>query len=239
MLYFWKRLFYEISSHASQQLHHRLLVLVLLLAQTTVILFFQSPRKLKRTVIDLEETLESTKKKLKLSQQTARRLSKKVESLQAIISTLKHKQIDFTSQQYPQELRAFALTLNFYTAKAYNFVRDTFDLYLPHSKTLSKWYQSVDGCAGFSKQALQAVKARAESTGGRLICSLVLDKMAIRRQVEWDGHSYSGYFDMGSSLPVAKVALVFLIVSVTERLKIPLAYFLINGLNMVMSVQIC
>jgi len=50
------------------------------------------------------------------------------------------------------------------------------------------------------------------------------------------GHSYSGYVDKGSSLdddslPVANEALVFLLVSVTERWKIPVAYFLINGLN--------
>lgn len=165
----------------------------------------QSPRKLKRSVIDLEEKLDSTKKKLKQTQQTARRLSKKVGSLEDIISALKahnlvsdynctsvlekclsnaslqlvtrqlekHKQIDFTSKQNPPELQAFALMLNFYSAKAYNFVRDTFDLCLPHPKTLSKWYRSVDGGGGFSDQALHAVKAHAESVGGRLICFLV------------------------------------------------------------------
>jgi len=33
------------------------------------------------------------------------------------------------------------------------------------------------------------------------------------------------------SLPAAKEALIFLLVFVTERWKIPIAYFLINGLN--------
>lgn len=61
-------------------------------------------------------------------------------------------------------------------------------------------------------------------------------EMAIRQQVEWDGQSYSGYVDFGSgvdddTLPVAKEVLVFLVVSVTEHWKIPVAYFLIDGLT--------
>ena len=58
----------------------------------------------------------------------------------------------------------------------------------------------------------------------------------IRRQVEWDGKMYTEYVDFGSqvdddSLPVAKEALVFLIVSITGRWKIPVAFFFIDGLN--------
>ena len=227
----------------------------------------ESPRKLKRESVHLQEKLESTNKKLKVTQQAARRLTKKVESLEDVISALKqknlvsdncadvlekclsgtslqlvlrqlakHKQVQLGDRQYPPELRAFALTLNFYSAKAYSFVRETFELCLPHPKTLSKWYRSVDGGVGFSDQASQAVKSHAESVGGNLICSLVFDEMAIRRQVEWDGSSYVGYIDLGSgvdddALPVAKEALVFLLVSVTERWKVPVGYFLIDGLH--------
>jgi len=152
-------------------------------------------------------------------------------SLQLVLRQLaKHKQIDFADKQYPAELRALALTLNFYSAKAYEFVRETFDLCLPHPKTLQKWYRSVDGNAGFSEQALQAVRGRAKAVGGGLVCALMMDEMAIRRQVEWDGQSYVGYVDLGTnvdddSLPVAREALVFMIVSVTERWKIPVGYF--------------
>ena len=239
----------------------------LLLSAWNTAVIRESPRKLKHDAADLQSKLEVCHKKLKVTQQTSRRLAKKVDSLQDIISALeqknmvsencvsvlekclsgaslqlvlrqlaKHKQIDFADKQYPAELRAFALTLNFYSAKAYEFVRETFDLCLPHPKTLQKWYRSVDGNAGFSEQALQAVRGRAEAVGGGLVCALMMDEMAIRRQVEWDGQSYVGYVDLGTnvdddSLPVAREALVFMIVSVTERWKIPVGYFLIDGLN--------
>lgn len=48
-------------------------------------------------------------------------------------------------KKYPQELRVFALTLHFYSSTAYNYVRKTFAMSLPHPKILQKWYQAVDG----------------------------------------------------------------------------------------------
>ena len=227
----------------------------------------ESPRKLKRSMFELQERFESCQKKLKVKQQAARRLTKKVETLEDVVKALKEKDlvsdncvsvlektisgvslqlvlrqlaqrkdIPFSDRQYPPELRSFALTLHFYSAKAYNFVRETFDLALPHPKTLSKWYRAVDGNAGFSEQALRALQAHSDALGHRLRCALVMDEMAIRRQVEWDGKSYVGFIDMGTNvdddcLPVAKEALVFLAVSITDRWKIPVGYFLIDGLN--------
>lgn len=40
------------------------------------------------------------------------------------------------NEQYPPELRSFALTLHFYSLKAYDYVRETFDTCLPHPSTL-------------------------------------------------------------------------------------------------------
>jgi hypothetical protein len=227
----------------------------------------ESPRKLKRHIRDLDSRLENCKKKLKATRQRTRQLSKKVNSLNDVVTALKkknlvsdncisvlekcfsgatlqlilrqlakNKQMSFSDKQYPPELRAFALTLNFYSAKAYSFVRDTFNLCLPHPATISKWYRSVDGNAGFSEQAFQLIKSHSKTCGKPLLCSFVMDEMALRRQVEWDGKSYAGYVDFGAqvdddALPVAKEALVFMIVSIAERWKIPVGYFLIDGLT--------
>jgi len=66
---------------------------------------------------------------------------------------------------------------------------------------------------------------------------MMMDEVAIRRQVEWDGKQYTGYVDLGvgiedsSSMPVAKEALVLMIVGINEHWKVPIAYFLIDGLN--------
>ncbi|XP_071743723.1 LOW QUALITY PROTEIN: THAP domain-containing protein 1-like [Lepeophtheirus salmonis] len=44
---------------------------------------------------------------------------------------------------YSPELRAFALTLSFYSTKAYNYVRKTFDLCLPSLSTIRNWSNNV------------------------------------------------------------------------------------------------
>lgn len=46
------------------------------------------------------------------------------------------------SGTYPSELKTFALTLNFYSPKAYSYVRMTFPNMLPHPRTLQKWCQA-------------------------------------------------------------------------------------------------
>ncbi|KAM7307079.1 uncharacterized protein ISCGN_010715 [Ixodes scapularis] len=141
--------------------------------------------------------------------------------------------------QYSPELRAFALTLHFYSLRAYTYVRKVFDTCLPHPRTLTKWYQSTDGEPGFSEEALRALKlkSKANTTSGiATICSLMVDEMSIRRHLEWDGQKYAGYMDVGSgvdddSLPLAKNASVIMAVAINGRWKIPLGYFLVDGLG--------
>lgn len=70
-----------------------------------------------------------------------------------------------------------------------------------------------------------------------MICSLMLDKMAIRKHVSWDGKKFRGYVDVGNgseendSSPVAKDALVLMAVAVNGCWKVPCGYFLADGLN--------
>ena len=41
------------------------------------------------------------------------------------------------------QLRAFAITLQFYSKKAYDYVRKTFNLALPHPRVLRTWYSKA------------------------------------------------------------------------------------------------
>ncbi|GBM50970.1 hypothetical protein AVEN_242830-1 [Araneus ventricosus] len=56
--------------------------------------------------------------------------------------------------KYAPELRSFALTLHFYSKKAYVYVRKVFKTCLPHTSTVKKWYQVVDGSPGFTKEGI-------------------------------------------------------------------------------------
>lgn len=139
-------------------------------------------------------------------------------------------------QKYNPSLRSFALTLAFYSPKAYNFVRTTFNRSLPHLGTISRWYQSVDSSPGFTQEALNALILRQKSSPIPILCNLVMDEMSIRKQVEWTGSKFTGYVDLGTridsdSLPEAREALVFMLVSMNFSWKIPVGYFLIDGLS--------
>lgn len=144
-----------------------------------------------------------------------------------------------SKQKYDPKLRAFAMTLNFYSPKAYMYVRQKFNKSLPHPNTIAKWYRSVDGSPGFSQEALVAIKikvADAALNNSQIICNMTLDEISIRKQIEWDGKKFYGYVDVGSNIdsdvvPEAKEALVFMLVALNQSWKIPIGYFLLNGLS--------
>lgn len=142
------------------------------------------------------------------------------------------------TKTFPPELRCFALTLSYYSNSAYQYVRKFFGKCLPHPSTLRKWLTSVDGAPGFTGESLNAIRYKVGDLKLRnmqLVLGLIVDEMSIRRHVHWNGKRYQGYVDLGThiesdSLPEAKQALVFLLVGLNTRWKIPVAYFLIDGL---------
>lgn len=140
--------------------------------------------------------------------------------------------------KYSAELRAFALTLNFYSAKAYEYVRKTFRNLLPERSTIRKWYRSIDGRPGFTDEVLQALRHKVENNGTPLFCNLVVDEVCIRQQIDYDGNRYYGYEDLGfnnctnSDHPLqAKSAFVFMLVALNANWKVPVGYFLIHSLS--------
>lgn len=144
-----------------------------------------------------------------------------------------------TGKTISPELRSFALTLNYYSASAYNYVRKQFNNCLPHPSTLRKWYGGIDGQAGFLNEALNAVKIKVDSmaeTGQILICSLMMDEMSIKKDVHFNNNRNIGYVNFGvkndsDGLPMASDIIVFLLVAINSNWKVPVAYFLINGLT--------
>jgi len=139
--------------------------------------------------------------------------------------------------KYSAALRQFSLTLNFYSAKAYQYVRNTFNLALPHPSVVQTWYRSIDGEPGFTKEAFDILQHQAVNQSPKpVLCNLTLDEMAIRKHVEWDGKQFRGYVDIGTgiqddTLPPATEALVFMVVSLNANWKLPVGYFFLNGLN--------
>jgi len=121
------------------------------------------------------------------------------------------------------------LSLHFFSGKAYEYVRDQFNTILPHPRTLSKWYSHFNAKPGFTMESLKLLELKVRNSSYPVFCALIMDEMAIRQHLEYDGETYHGYgrVNMGSgidndSLAVAKECLVFLVVSINENWKLPI-----------------
>jgi len=53
-------------------------------------------------------------------------------------------------QSYSKELKQLSVTLQYYSPKAYLYVRKTFNGLLPSPRTLRRWYMVVNGSPGFT-----------------------------------------------------------------------------------------
>lgn len=212
--------------------------------------------------------LYKKKNQLKTLQQRARRYNKKNCVLQNIIGELKKRSLlayeyadmlanlSKTSyalykrqllkstnpklvKMYDERLRGFSITLNFLSPKAYDFVRNEFDTCLPHRRTIGRWYATVDASAGFSYEVLQVLKEKNKERP--LLFALMLDGMAIRKRIDWDGSKFYGYVDFGYQIndeeaPLAREAIVFNLVGINSAWKVPLGYFLISSIT---GEQLC
>lgn len=177
-------------------------------------------------------------------------------------------------EAYSRELRRFALTLHFYSLKAYDFVRKTFCNLIPHPATIRKWCCTVDAKPGFNTEVFGTIQTLHKTMNKQIVCNLVIDEMSIRDTIETrNGQSY-GFVDLGfnqedddttnvndageskdsdneevttemevedvpvgmqagdtGAPPVAKKALVFMLVALNDAWKCPCAYFLIDSIT--------
>lgn len=229
---------------------------------------------LKRSVRQLSKEIVIKDKKLKSLQQTIRRKNKKIANMQTIINDIKnqnfvdeetsvsllesfgkHKDLvtNWTKKnlgkkipkRYSPAVRQFALSLHFFSGKAYEYVRDQFNTILPHPRTLSKWYSHFNAEPGFTMESLKLLELKVRNSSDPVFCALIMDEMAIRQHLEYDRTTgkYYGRVDMGSgidndSIAVAKECLVFLVVSINENWKLPIGYFLANSLNSAQKVEL-
>ena len=82
----------------------------------------------------------------------------------------------------------------------------------------------MDGQPGFTAEGFAALEAEAKiakQKGHGLVCCLMLNETAIKKQVQWDGKKFHGYVDVGiecndDSNPIATEALVFMVVPMMQ-----------------------
>lgn len=151
-------------------------------------------------------------------------------------------------QQYPEEIRKFALTLRFYSPRAYDYVRNKFQKTLPHPTTIKKWYQcsNIQTKSGICTRSFELIRDKVDKLkeeGKELYAGLIFDEMYIREHLQWmRDKKFSGFITFGKiaenceRLPLATQVLVFLLSGINISFHIPIAYFFIGNLEAIDKV---
>ena len=110
-------------------------------------------------------------------------------------NVLKHSSRLPQGRRYTDEVKEFALALQFYSTKAYNYVRSIISL--PHLSMIQKRARSINGEPGFITESFESLSKEVQMSPARRDCCLVLDGMAIRKRVLWDTSKgkYNGFVD--------------------------------------------
>lgn len=145
-------------------------------------------------------------------------------------------------QKYPEKVRKFSLNMNYYSPRAYEYLRHFFNNNLPEESTIRKWYANSDlhSEPGITLASLKFLKGKVDEMnkiGSELVVALCLDEIAIRQQVIWSPvkNRMLGYVTYGIKDPdnpqIAKEAIVFVVSGLNMKFRIPVAYQFVNSLD--------
>ena len=153
------------------------------------------------------------------------------------------KQASKQAIRYNEHTKQFALTLHYYSPRAYDFVHQV--LLLPHPSCIQSWAASVDCEPGFLCDVISFLGNAAQNNAVLSDVVLIVDPMAIRKGTWWDAKqiAYVGRVDYGTGMPeadddLATEALVFMISGVSGHWKHPIGYFLQNKMSASVQAQL-
>ncbi|XP_061466907.1 LOW QUALITY PROTEIN: DNA transposase THAP9 [Rhineura floridana] len=141
-------------------------------------------------------------------------------------------------ESYPPATRNFAVSLHLFSAKAYEFMKRTFQL--PEPTTLRTWLSNLDYKPGFSQQAFNALAERSQAREQAFkLCSLLIGTIPLERKIHCDPSTRSlhGLVDFGAGnydadeVLAAGEALLFVAVGFQGQWILPLGYFLLATLR--------
>ena len=119
--------------------------------------------------------------------------------------------------RYSGVVKEFASTLNYYSPKAYQYVRSI--LPLPNPSLIRNWSSVLESEPGFIKESFESIHKEAMQCPEKKDCCLIIEAMSTRKQTLWDAKQdkYVGLVDY-STIPTEKAdtlaseAVVFLLV---------------------------
>lgn len=94
---------------------------------------------------------------------------------------------------YSESYKSFALTLNYHSPRAYNYLRTKFALNLPAKSTITKWYSNCDARCGFTASSFEAIEALASQSSVLLVLNVTVDEAKVSEEVSFNENSTCGY----------------------------------------------
>jgi hypothetical protein len=198
----------------------------------------QKLRRRESKAKNMKQLINTLKKKLFIKEEEAELLHNNFDGLRLSLfnNAMKNNKAPLCGRRYSDEIKEFAVTIQYYSPKAYNFLRTIIPL--PAPSLIKRWARSVDCEPGFITEALDILKSEIQGHSEKKDCCLVFDAMAIRKQTLWDPKQdeFVGFVNYGpaqieSPETMASEALVFALVGLRSHWKCPIAYFLIDKLS--------
>ncbi|CAB4022717.1 DNA transposase THAP9-like [Paramuricea clavata] len=205
----------------------------------------QQLRRCKKKIGNMAELIDKLQEELIIKSDVADKLHASFDKIQLSIfqNVQKNSQSLPCGRRYTDDIKEFALTLYFYSPKAYQYVRSI--LPLPNPSLIRKWASSVDCEPGFLKEAFKALSDEVKQCLDKKDCYLIMDAMSIRKETVWDKKNdrYDGFINYGTVNPedpetLASEALVFLLVGARTHWKCPIGYFLGNKIYARIQAQL-
>ena len=164
--------------------------------------------------INVDEKLQTYKKQVKALKQQVRRKNKKIKNMEELLKLLKKEKLLLDDQCsllehnfscvaeqlfqnemrnatntsyghcYTDEIKQFAVTLHYYSPKAYEYVQKI--LALPHTSSIRAWAASVDCNPGYLMNVIRCLGSQVQEKPWMSEVVLIVDAMALHKGVTWD-----------------------------------------------------
>ena len=223
--------------------------------------------------INVNEKLQTYKKQVKALKQQVQRKNKKIKDMEELLKLLKKEKLLLDDQcsllehnfscvteqlfqnemrnatntsydhHYTDEIKQFAVTLHYYSPKAYEYVQKI--LALPHTSSIRAWAASVDYNPGYLMNVIRCLGSQVQEKPWMSEVVLIVDTTALHKGVTWDPKTkrYTGTVDYGTAMPevtedLATEALVFMISGLSGHFKHPIAYVLQDKCSSAVQAQL-
>ena len=200
----------------------------------SVKLLKQSKRRLTKSLNNMKDVLADLKSKKFINDSQYIHLRRYYSDEKcSLIKTLLTKGSKL--KQYPDDVKNFAVTLHYYSPKGYEYLRNFFQL--PNASTLRKWTSNLNCNPGFCLPALNELERLCKLNADTYkYVSLVADEINLKQNLQYDKNlnGFFGYVDkglLGDEEDMATSALVFMAIGLKGNWKLPIAYFLVNGVT--------